>query len=187
MDQLRALEAKVSQEGVPEPPRGQSTLGSKPIGKGVLAKDNNPVPETQSHLKSMAPLSYFKNPDPPISVPKLRDDAYYTAMADALVAPAQDDVEEQQTFLATIYQVIEAKLAEEDGIFLASDADIMEQKWSPLAPDADLLSANVINQEWARSHSHGEFLREQARLNNLVAAQWQVFWTANLPDCNTFL
>ncbi|KAF8624584.1 hypothetical protein AX15_005799 [Amanita polypyramis BW_CC] len=124
--------------------------------------------------------SYFKNPDPPILVPKavipdqlcVRDDDYYTAMADTLVAPSQDEIEEQQTFLSTIYQVIEAKLADEDGIFLASEAEVSEQKWSPLALDADIPSADVIDQEWARTHLHAEFLREQAKLNNLAAGQW---------------
>ncbi|KAF8622447.1 hypothetical protein AX15_007007, partial [Amanita polypyramis BW_CC] len=92
-------------------------------------------------------------------------------MANSLAAPSQNEIEEQQEFLSTIYKIIENKLEEENGIFLTSDAEVADQKWSPLALDADILSADIIDQEWAQSHSHAEFLWEQARLNNLVATQ----------------
>ncbi|KAF8624083.1 hypothetical protein AX15_006055 [Amanita polypyramis BW_CC] len=114
-----------------------------------------------------------------------KDSSYKENLAKAVVPPSQDDVEEHQTFLATIYQVIEAKLAEEEGIFVASDAEIRDQKWSPLALKADIPSADIISQEWAEDHTHSEFLREQARLNSYAAGAWRVLWTANPPDKNS--
>ncbi|KAF8623743.1 hypothetical protein AX15_006219 [Amanita polypyramis BW_CC] len=136
----------------------------------------------------------FTNPEPAISLPKtvvpeqlgLRDDEYYNALGNALVAPSQDSIEEHQMFITNIYKIIEGKLEEEEGIFLASDADITKEKWSLLAPDADIPSPDVIDQEWAQTHSHAGFLCKQACLNNLAAAQWRVFWTANPPDCIKF-
>ncbi|KAF8623059.1 hypothetical protein AX15_006529 [Amanita polypyramis BW_CC] len=133
---------------------------------------------------------FFKNPDPAVPVPKVvapeqlqvRDDAYYDTLNDALVAPSQDDIEEQQDFLATIYKVIEEKLAEEEGIYLASDAEVSDDKWQLLAPDVDLPAADIISQEWAQTHTHSEFLREQAKLNNIAAASWRFWWSANPPD-----
>ncbi|KAF8623738.1 hypothetical protein AX15_006225 [Amanita polypyramis BW_CC] len=127
---------------------------------------------------------------PAITVPKVvaleqlrvRDDAYYDALNNSLVAPLQGEIEEQQEFLATIYKVIEDKLREEEGIYLASDAEVSDIKWQPLAPDADLPSADIISQEWAQTHTHLEFLREQARLNNIAAATWRFWWSANPPN-----
>ncbi|KAF8623306.1 hypothetical protein AX15_006428 [Amanita polypyramis BW_CC] len=141
---------------------------------------NISVPQNTSHLQVVKIPSQFVNPDHPIRVPKvvvleslhLHDDAYYMVMVDALTAPSQDDIEEHQVFITNVYKIIEGKLEEEAGIFLTSDADITEEKWSPLAPDADIPLADVIDQDWANSHSHAEFLREQARLNNLAAVQW---------------
>ncbi|KAF8625357.1 hypothetical protein AX15_005424 [Amanita polypyramis BW_CC] len=81
-----------------------------------------------------------------------------------------------------VYKVIEEKLAEEEGIYLASDAEVSDIKWQPLAPDADLPSADIISQEWAQNHTHSEFLREQVRLNNIAAATWRFWWSANPPN-----
>ncbi|KAF8621756.1 hypothetical protein AX15_007527 [Amanita polypyramis BW_CC] len=106
-------------------------------------------------------------------------------MASSIVAPSQDNIEEHQTFLASIYQVIEAKLVEEDGIFIASDAEISDQKWSPLALDADIPPADIIDQEWVQTHTHSEFLREQACLNNYAVVNWRILWTVNPPDKNS--
>ncbi|KAF8622779.1 hypothetical protein AX15_006753 [Amanita polypyramis BW_CC] len=131
---------RVSQDGLPEIPRGRDNAAQKPIGKA----------------KTLIQLLVYP--------------------------PSQDDLEEHQNFLSTIYQVIEAKLAEEEGIFVASDAEIRDQKWSPLAPKADIPSADVISQDWAEDHTHSEFLREQARLNSYAAGAWRVLWTANPPD-----
>ncbi|KAF8621829.1 hypothetical protein AX15_007471 [Amanita polypyramis BW_CC] len=115
-----------------------------------------------------------------------RDSIYYSTLANAIVPPSQNEVEEHQTFLTMIYQVIEAKLAEEEGIFVASDAEISNQKWSLLAPDTDIPSADVIDQDWAQTHTHSEFLREQARLNNYAAANWRILWTVNPLDRSAF-
>ncbi|KAF8622840.1 hypothetical protein AX15_006709 [Amanita polypyramis BW_CC] len=142
----------------------------------------------------MALPALFSNPDKPLGVPKtvvpeslrLRNDDYYTAMVDTMVAPSQDSIEEHQVFITNIYKIIKGKLQEEEGIFLTSDVEVTEEKWSPLALDADIPPADIINQEWANMHSHTEFLREQACLNNLAAAQWQVFWTANPPDIKKY-
>ncbi|KAF8622598.1 hypothetical protein AX15_006890 [Amanita polypyramis BW_CC] len=141
-------------------------MGPKPIGKAVLAKDNAPVPESTSYLRSHMVPQFFKNPDPALLVPQVvapeqlqvREDEYYNALNNALVGQSQDEIEEQQEFLATIYKVIEEKLSEEERIYLASDAEVSEDKWQPLAPDADLPVADIISQEWAQSHSHAEFL-----------------------------
>ncbi|KAF8622215.1 hypothetical protein AX15_007197, partial [Amanita polypyramis BW_CC] len=165
---LHALEAKAS---------------SNPKGKKYNSS------ETNWKRGRIVPAA-FTYLEPAISVPKavvpeqlrVRDDEYYNTLNTSLVAPSQDEIEEQQTFLATIYKVIEAKLGEEDGIFLAEDAESSEQKWSPLAPKADIPSADIIDQNWAQEHTHAEFLHEQARLNNYAAANWRVFWTANPPD-----
>ncbi|KAF8623061.1 hypothetical protein AX15_006527, partial [Amanita polypyramis BW_CC] len=110
--------------------------------------------------------------------------SYKEDLANAFVPTSQDDIEENQECLATIYQVIEAKLADEEGIFMASDAEIRDIKWSPLAPDADIPLADVISQEWAEDHTHSEFLREQARLNSFAAGTWRALWMANPPDKN---
>ncbi|KAF8627908.1 hypothetical protein AX15_004185 [Amanita polypyramis BW_CC] len=117
-----------------------------------------------SYLRSSMVPQFFKNPDPAIPVPRVvapeqlrvRDDSYYTVLGDALVAPSQGEIEEQQEFLATIYKVIEDKLAEEEGIYLASNSEVSEEKWQPLAPDADIPAADIISQE----------------LNNLAVAKW---------------
>ncbi|KAF8622599.1 hypothetical protein AX15_006888 [Amanita polypyramis BW_CC] len=104
-----------------------------------------------------------------------------------MAPPSQDDIEEHQNFLSDIYRVIEAKLVEEEGIFVASDAELRDLKWSPLAPDADIPSADIISQEWAEDHTHSEFLREQARLNSYAVGTWRALWTANPPDKNLLL
>ncbi|KAF8624090.1 hypothetical protein AX15_006050 [Amanita polypyramis BW_CC] len=155
---------RVSQEGLPDQLRGRSTLGHKPIGKAILAKDNNPVPETDSYLCSSMVPEFFKNPNPALPVPRV-------------VAPEQLHVRDE--FLATIYKVIEDKLQEEEGIYLASDAKVSEIKWQPLAPDMELPAADIISQEWAQTHTHSKFLREQACLNNIVATTWRFWWSAN--------
>ncbi|KAF8625704.1 hypothetical protein AX15_005233 [Amanita polypyramis BW_CC] len=166
---------RVSQEGLPEQPR---------------VKDNNPLPESELYLGSSLVPTFFKNPDRAIPVPKVvapealqvRDDKYYDALNNSLVPPSQGEIEEQQDFLATIYKVIEDKLAKEEGIYLASDAEVSDNKWQPLAPDADLPVADIISQEWAQTHSHSEFLWEQAQLNNIAAATWRFWWSANPPN-----
>ncbi|KAF8622541.1 hypothetical protein AX15_006935, partial [Amanita polypyramis BW_CC] len=181
---------RVSQDGLPEIPRGRSNIGQKPIGKVYLVKDGSLLQETTSYLQSTTIPDVFKNPEPAISLPKavvpdqlrVQDNDYYESLVSSIAPPSQDNIEEHQTFLATIYQVIEAKLVEEEGIFVASDTEIRDQKWSPLAPKADIPSANIISQEWAQEHTHSEFLREQARLNSFAAGQWRVLWTANPPD-----
>ncbi|KAF8624919.1 hypothetical protein AX15_005643 [Amanita polypyramis BW_CC] len=154
---------RVSQEGLLEQPRASDL-----------------------YLSSSTIPAFFKNPDPAVPVPKVvapealrvRDDAYYDALNNALVAPSQDEIEEQD-FIVTIYKVIEDKLAEEEGIYLASDVEVLDIKWQPLAPDADLPAADIISQEWAQTHSHSEFLWEQAWLNNIAAATWRFWWSAN--------
>ncbi|KAF8621863.1 hypothetical protein AX15_007450, partial [Amanita polypyramis BW_CC] len=113
---------------------------------------------------------------------QLKDEDYFDQLNATIIPPSQDDIEEQQNFLTNIYKIIEQKLEEENGIFLASDAEVSENKWSPLAPDADIPLADIIDQDWANMHSHTEFLWEQARLNNLAAANWRVWWSANPPD-----
>ncbi|KAF8624906.1 hypothetical protein AX15_005646 [Amanita polypyramis BW_CC] len=183
---------RVSQDGLPEIPRGRDNSAQKPIGKAKLVKNGQPIPETQSYLRSITMPDAFKNPDPAIALPhtvapeqrSTSDFSYRQDLTEALAPPSQDELEEHQMFLATIYQVIEAKLAEEEGIFVASDVEIREQKWSPLAPKADIPSADIISQDWAEDHTHSEFLREQARLNSYAARAWRVLWTANLPDKN---
>ncbi|KAF8621902.1 hypothetical protein AX15_007419 [Amanita polypyramis BW_CC] len=117
----------------------------------------------------------------------LRDDDYYTALVDTIAAPSQDDIEEHQVFITNIYKIIEGKLEEENDIFLAGNVEVNDEKWSPLAPDADIPLAEIIDQAWAQSHSHSEFLCEQARLNNKAVAAWQVWWTVNPPDIRLFL
>ncbi|KAF8622324.1 hypothetical protein AX15_007110 [Amanita polypyramis BW_CC] len=137
----------------------------------------------------MVPM-FFKNPDPAVPVPRVvapealrvRDDAYYDALSNTLAAPSQGEIEEQQEFLATIYKVIEDKLAEEEGIYLASDLEVSDIKQQPLAPDVDLPAADIISQEWAQTHSHLEFLWEQAWLNNIAAATWRFWWSDNPPN-----
>ncbi|KAF8623990.1 hypothetical protein AX15_006094 [Amanita polypyramis BW_CC] len=89
-------------------------------------------------------------------------------------------------FLAKVYTMIEEMLVEEEGVFVTSDAEILDVKWSPLAPEADIPSADVIDQEWANSHSHAEFLWEQVRLNNFAVANWCILWTMNPPDKDAF-
>ncbi|KAF8625641.1 hypothetical protein AX15_005273 [Amanita polypyramis BW_CC] len=146
---------RVSQEGVLETPCGHSKTGIKPLGKAYLVSNEGALPSSSSYLQVNVRPSQFINPEPAISVPKmvvpeslrLRDDDYYTAMADSLAAPSQDDIKEHQTFLVNIYKIIEGKLEEEQGIFLASDMEIPDEKWSPLVPDTDILSADIINQE----------------------------------------
>ncbi|KAF8627709.1 hypothetical protein AX15_004281 [Amanita polypyramis BW_CC] len=180
-------------EGVETISQGHTIL-DKPIGKPFLVKSDAPHVELDTYLKSIKTPEAFINPTRAIQVPatviphdlKIRDDAYYTALADLIVAPSQDNIEEHQVFIMNIYKIIEGKLAEENNIFLASDAEVNEEKWSPLALDADIPSAEIIDQEWARMHSHSEFLREQARLNNKVAVVWRVWWTANPPDICKF-
>ncbi|KAF8625016.1 hypothetical protein AX15_005592 [Amanita polypyramis BW_CC] len=170
--------------------RGRDNSAQKPIGKAKLVKNGQPIPETQSYLRSITLPDAFKNPDPAIGLPRtiapeqnsIKDITYKENLTKAIAPPSQDDLEEHQNFLSTIYQVIEAKLAEEEGIFVASDAEIRDQKWSPLAPKADIPSADVISQDWAEDHTHSEFLREQARLNSYTAGAWRVLWTANPPD-----
>ncbi|KAF8629611.1 hypothetical protein AX15_003352 [Amanita polypyramis BW_CC] len=181
---------RVSQDGLPEIPRGRDNSAQKPIGKAKLVKNGQPIPETESYLRSITIPFAFKNPDPAIGLPRTvapeqtAYSSYKENLVKAIVLPSQDDVEEHQTFLSTIYQVIEAKLVEEEGIFVASDAEIRDLKWSLLAPDADIPSADVISQEWAEDHTHSEFLREQARLNSYAAGTWRALWTANPPDKN---
>ncbi|KAF8623009.1 hypothetical protein AX15_006569 [Amanita polypyramis BW_CC] len=183
---------RVSQDGLPEIPRGRDNSAQKPIGKAKLVKNGQPIPETESYLRSVTIPNAFKNPDPAIGLPRVvapsqktyKEELYMENLSKAIVLPSQDDVEEHQNFLATIYQVIEAKLAEEEGIFVVSNTEIRDQKWSPLAPNADIPSADVISQEWAEDHTHSEFLREQARLNSYAAGAWRVLWTANPPDKN---
>ncbi|KAF8623897.1 hypothetical protein AX15_006140 [Amanita polypyramis BW_CC] len=183
---------RVSQDGLPEIPRGRDNSAQKPIGKAKLVKNGQPIPETESYLRSVTIPNAFRNPDPAIGLLRtvaperstFDNDNYRENLANAIIPPSQDEVEEHQNFLATIYQVIEAKLVEEEGIFVASDAEIRDLKWSPLAPDADIPSADVISQEWAEDHTHSEFLREQARLNSYAAGTWRVLWTANPPDKN---
>ncbi|KAF8622592.1 hypothetical protein AX15_006895 [Amanita polypyramis BW_CC] len=178
---------RVSQDGLLTEPRGRSNTGTKPIGKAFLVKDGSPLQETTSYLCSITIPDAFKNPEPAITVLKVvapkqlrvRDDAYYNTLNNSLVAPSQGEIEEQQEFLATIYKVIEDKLREEEGIYLASDAEVSDIKWQPLAPDADLPSADIISQEWAQMHTHSEFLWEQARLNNIAAVTWRFWWSAN--------
>ncbi|KAF8624095.1 hypothetical protein AX15_006046 [Amanita polypyramis BW_CC] len=182
---------RVSQDGLPVIPRGRDSSALKPIGKAKLVKDGQPIPETESYLRSVIIPNAFKNPDLAIGLPRVVApeqtvySSYKENVAKAIVPPSQDEVEEHQNFLATIYQVIEAKLAEEEGIFVVSDAEIRDVKWSPLAPDADIPSADVISQEWAEDHTHSEFLREQARLNSYAAGTWRALWTANPPDKNS--
>ncbi|KAF8624088.1 hypothetical protein AX15_006052 [Amanita polypyramis BW_CC] len=182
----------LSQEGLPEIPRGRDNSAQKPIGKAKLVKNGRPIPETESYLRSITIPNAFKNPDPAIGLPRtiaperlnMDNRSYKEKLADAIIPPSQDDIEEHQNFLAQIYQVIEAKLADEEGIFVASDAEIRDIKWSPLAPNADIPSADIISQEWAEDHTHSEFLREQARLNSYAAGTWRALWTANPPDKN---
>ncbi|KAF8621936.1 hypothetical protein AX15_007393, partial [Amanita polypyramis BW_CC] len=112
---------------------------------------------------------------------------YQDKLRNTIVAPSQGEIEEQQEFLTMIYKVIEDKLSEEEGIYLASDAEVSETKWQPLAPDAELPSADIISQEWAQAHTHSEFLREQACLNNIVAATWRFWWSANPPSKTEYL
>ncbi|KAF8622491.1 hypothetical protein AX15_006971 [Amanita polypyramis BW_CC] len=181
---------RVSQEGLPDAPRGRSNTGQKPIGKAYLVKDGSPIPETTSYLRSITIPDAFKKPEPAITIPKVvdptistvRSTEYQEQLRNTIVAPSQGEIEEQQEFLATIYKVIEDKLAEEEGIYLASDAEVSDIKWQPLAPDADLPSADIISKEWAQAHTHSEFLRDQAHLNNIVAATWRFWWSANPPN-----
>ncbi|KAF8621422.1 hypothetical protein AX15_007808 [Amanita polypyramis BW_CC] len=60
---------RVSQDGLPVIPRGRDTSAQKPIGKTKLVKNGQPIPETESYLRSVTIPDAFKNPDPAIGLP----------------------------------------------------------------------------------------------------------------------
>ncbi|KAF8621324.1 hypothetical protein AX15_007862 [Amanita polypyramis BW_CC] len=180
----------VSSQGVIQTPRGWLKTALKPIGRAHVVANTTPLLDPDTYFRSEPTPSQFLNPDKPLATPntiipgkvKVQDNAYYNALGDALVAPSQDDIKEHQTSIANIYQIIKKKLEDEEDIFLASDAEANNKKWNPLAPDANIPPADVIDQDWARSHSHAEFLREQSQLNNLAAAVWHTYWMASCPN-----
>ncbi|KAF8633890.1 hypothetical protein AX15_001193 [Amanita polypyramis BW_CC] len=147
----------VSSQGVPPPLHGQSTTVDKPIGHAYVVDNTVPCLELNTYLKSEPLPSQFRNPDPalpvlktfvPVDIPN-RDAEYYSMLEDSFVGPSQDEIEEHQVFITNIYQIIEWKLESENNVFLASDAVVEEEKWSPLALDANIPAAAIIDQEWA--------------------------------------
>ncbi|KAF8622220.1 hypothetical protein AX15_007193, partial [Amanita polypyramis BW_CC] len=95
----------------------------------------------------------FTNPSKAIGVPNVvapidapqRDDEYYVALEDAFTGPSQSEIDEQQDFVNNVYRIIERKIEDEPDVFLIAEAYINDEKWSPLAPDANIPTADIIS------------------------------------------